>query len=129
MPTLLERYVEGEHRLVWAELLSYGPKVRDEPLLSQARAVAHETMKRVAQNILTLVPRLQVLGYEFAQPDYAFVPPDAAVKQRLATLERLTGPLPLALEAWCETVGSVNFTGKHPDWPDEDDFDTACDPL
>ena len=129
MPTLLERYMGGEHRLVWAELLSYGAKVRQEPLLSEAQAVAQETMKRIAQNILVLVPRLHVLGYRFTQPDYAFVPPDADVKVRLDVLERLTGPLPLALRAWCETVGSVNFTGKHPDWPDEDDFDTARDPL
>ncbi len=129
MPTLLERYVEGEYRLVWAELLSYGAKVRQEPIFSQAQAVAQETMSRAAQNILMLVPRLHVLGYHFAQPDYAFVPPEADVKFRLDTLERLTGPLPLALRSWCELVGSVNFTGKHPDWPDEDDFDTARDAL
>jgi len=129
MPTFLERYIEGEYRLVWAELLSYGAKVRHEPLLSQAQAVAQETMNRVAQNIVLLVPRLQVLGYQFAQPDYSFVPPEADVKQRLDTLERLTGPLPLALRAWCETVGAVNFTGNHPDWPDEDDFETARDAL
>jgi hypothetical protein len=129
MPTFLERYREGEHRLVWAELLSYGAKVRQEPLLSEAQAVAEETMSRIAQNILLLVPRLEVIGYRFAEPEYAFVPPGADIKFRLATLERLTGPLPLSLYAWCESVGSVNFVGSHPDWPDEDDFETARDAL
>jgi hypothetical protein len=129
MPTLLERYVEGEHRLVWAELLSYGAKVRQEPLCTEAQAVARETMSRVAQNVLMLVPRLQVIGYRFAHSDYVFVPPEADVTVRLDTIERLTGPLPLALRAFCQLVGSVNFTGKHPDWPEEDDFDTARDPL
>jgi len=129
MATLLERYVEGEYRLVWAELLSYGAKVRQEPLCSEAHAVARETMSRVAHNVLMLVPRLQVIGYRFAHPDYAFVPPEADIAIRLDTLERLTGPLPLALRAFCGVVGSVNFTGKHPDWPDEDDFDTARDAL
>jgi hypothetical protein len=129
MPTFVERYIGGEYRLVWAELLSFGAKVRQEPLLSQAQEVARETMSRVAQNVVLLVPRLEVLGYTFAQPDYAFVPPEADVKQRLDTLERLTGPLPIALRAWCEMVGSVNFTGKHLDWADEDDFETARDPL
>ena len=33
-------------------------------------------------------------------------------------MERRVGPLPLTLCAWYEIVGSVDFTGSHPDWPD-----------
>ncbi len=129
MPTLLERYIEGEHRAVWAELLAYGSKVRHEPLFSDARSVVRETMRRARENIELLVPRLEVLGYRFSHPRYTFVSPEPDTPYRLATLEKLTGPLPLSIRVWCEEVGSVNFTGNHPDWPEEDDIDTFRDPL
>lgn len=129
MTSFLERYMEGEHRAVWAELLAYGGKVRQESLLDDARAVARETMRRARENIELLVPRLEVLGYRFSHPRYAFVSPEADTPYRLAALEKLAGPLPLSIRVWCETVGSVNFTGTHPDWPEEDDIDTFRDPL
>ena len=34
-------------------------------------------------------------------------------------MERRVGPLPLSLCAWYEIVGSVDFTGSHPDWPED----------
>jgi len=64
------------------------------PLLSQAQAVAQETMSRIAQNILMLVPRLQLLGYQFAQPGYMFVPPEADIRHRLTYLGVTSNPLP-----------------------------------
>lgn len=129
MSSFLERYQQGERRAVWAELVAYGGKVRQEPLLSDALAVARATMGRVRENVELLVPRLEVLGYRFMYPKYVFVPPEPDVLHRLAAIETLAGALPLSLRAWCEVVGSVNFTGTHPTWPEEDDLETFRDPL
>ncbi len=129
MSNLLERYLQGERRAVWAELAAYGDKVRQEPLLSDALAVARATMGRARENVELLVPRLEVLGYNFTYPKYVLVPPEPDVLNRLAALEKLAGVLPLSLRAWCEVVGSVNFTGSHPAWPEEDDLETFRDPL
>jgi hypothetical protein len=129
MTSYLERYIEGEHRAVWAELAAYGGKVRQEPIMAEALLVARETMRRARENVELLVPRLEVLGYRFSHPKYTFVSPEPDTPYRLAALEKLAGAIPLSVRAWCEIVGSVNFIGSHPDWPEEDDIDTFRDPL
>lgn len=50
MPQFLERYLNGEYEQVWAELLELGAQIRDEPLYSDALAVARETMNRARKN-------------------------------------------------------------------------------
>ena len=136
----LERYLAGDHEQVWAELVALGAAVRDEPLYPDALAVARETMRRVRWNIETLVPRLRDVGYEFgygwlAEEPYRrftfeaiaeierecphFRPPLPDVRERIIELEALVGVLPLALRAWYEVVGTVNFVGKAPQsWDD-----------
>jgi hypothetical protein len=61
----LERYLAGEHEQVWAELQALGAAVREEPLSSDALAVARETMRRVRENLELLIPRLVKVGYQF----------------------------------------------------------------
>ena len=68
MPTFLERYMSGEHVEVWADLVTMGDRVRQEPVLGDAQAVADETMRRARQNIETLIPRLAEAGYRFGVP-------------------------------------------------------------
>lgn len=43
----LDRYLHGECQPVWDELVGLGAAVREEPLYSDALAVARETMRRV----------------------------------------------------------------------------------
>ena len=62
---LYERYVAGEHKQVWAELMALGPAVRQDPHAADALAVAYETMDRVAANVRTLLQRLKSLNYRF----------------------------------------------------------------
>lgn len=63
----VEHYLAGEHERVWAELVALGEAVRDEPVYSDALAVARET----------LIPRLRDVGYEFG---YGWIqPPSNAV--------------------------------------------------
>ncbi|WIG60783.1 MAG: hypothetical protein OJF49_003531 [Ktedonobacterales bacterium] len=139
MTTYLERYLAGERERVWAELLALGARVRDEPVYSDALAVARETMRRARHNIEVLIPRLEEIGYYFGygwlendersfanwQPP-VFGPPKPHVLDRIIELETLIGPLPLSLRAWYETVGAVNFVGAAPEqWH----VDERADPL
>lgn len=127
----LERYIAGEHEQVWAELQSLGAAVRDEPVFSDAMAVARETMRRVRHNIEALIPRLDSLGYTFGyawangrafpsgHPDPVFAPPQSGVGACIAELEQRSGALPLSLRAFYEVVGAVNLVGEPPEaWSD-----------
>lgn len=116
MATWLERYRKGEHEQVWAEMMVAGEHIRREPLYSDALAVARETMSRARENIALLRTRLERIGYRFAYPDEAVRPPRSDVQRCIEELERRVGPMPLALRAWYEIVGSVNFIGYHPKW-------------
>lgn len=128
--TFLQRYVAGEHEQVWAELVALGDAVREEPLYADAQAVARETMRRVLQNVLLLIRRLREVGYRFGYswctpdgvaflrrelcPPLAFTEPDPDVRSQLDHLEAQVGPMPLALRAWYEQIGSVNSVGMYP---------------
>lgn len=130
--TYLERYMAGEYEPVWTELVALRAAVRAEPLYTDALAVARETMRRVRYNIETLIPRLETLGYVFGygwvDPDEdtwakanppPFSAPPRDVEARLLDFERRAGVLPLALRAFYEEVGGVNFVGTPPeDWAD-----------
>jgi hypothetical protein len=63
--TYLDRYQAGEHVQVWTELVALGPAIREEPLLSDAQAVAQEMMRRADHNVGLIVQRLRELGYRF----------------------------------------------------------------
>jgi len=133
-----ERYLAGEHRQVWQELGELGAAVREDRYAPDAVAVAHTTMNRVRQNIVTIVERLRELGYAFeaetGAPDKVipfgearanlwlnlpkdrpapFNPPDYGWAN-LGRFQRDAGTLPISLRAWYEVVGSVNLLGKHP---------------
>lgn len=148
MVTYLERYRDGEHEEVWAELVGLGERVRDEPLLSDAYAVARETMRRARRNVETILPRLESIGYRLGilwsplsldakgryvygeQPYWkdltpAFVPSSPGTRDVLKKIEQVGGTFPLSLRAWWEEVGEVNLCGYHPDWSER----SGCDPL
>ncbi len=115
----LKRYQENaaqnyENSRVWAELTSLGADIRQEPLYSDARAVARETMTRARHNVSNLVERLKTIGYRYIEPDEIWVPPDQSSIAQLDDFEQRFGWLPLSLRMWYEIVGSVNFMGSHP---------------
>jgi len=114
MDEYLRRYVAGEHERVWGELISFGEAVREEPLLTEAKAVARETMKRARKNIARIIGRLEKLGYKFHRSDEYYVRPARDIKRRISQFESLAGPLPISLRAWYETVGSVCLMGDYP---------------
>jgi hypothetical protein len=128
---LLKRYLAGEHRQVWDELLSYGPRVRNATLIEEANLVLRETMTRVRHNIQRLIGGLERHGFEFGRypdgeevPGYdaPLVPPPANADELIREIERLAaGPVPLSLAGFWRYVGSVNLVGSHPAWPDNTD--------
>ncbi len=65
MATLLERYRAGDCVAVWEELRQLGPKVRDPELFDEALEIARETVRRARQNFVTIVQRLDAMGYRF----------------------------------------------------------------
>lgn len=65
MLRFFDRYQAGDHEQVWSELLALGGAVRQEPVHSDATAVARETMRRARENIETLIGRLHDIGYNF----------------------------------------------------------------
>jgi hypothetical protein len=131
MASFLKRYKEGEHSQVWAELLALGASVREEPVFSEASAVAFETMLRVRANVEVLIDRLHSLGYRFGiYPDGSrtpyyegpLVPPPPDIKSKIEKVETLVGgPIPISLSIFWRVVGSVDFIGYHPSWPEYSD--------
>jgi len=115
MPTYLQRYSSGEHEQVWAELVALGSAVEQAPLYADAMAVARETMTRVRKNAELVVSRLQMLDYVFEYPDHILMEPVSDVQKQLSQLEHYAGGrIPLALQAFYEIVGAIDWIGDHP---------------
>jgi hypothetical protein len=112
----LKRYQAGQYEQVWAELVTLGGQVREPAILPDAQAVARETMTRVATNIDRIIEALQTLNYRFSPPEEPRRKPAPNVEEALDHLEAEIGVLPLALRAWYECVGSVDFIGHFPRW-------------
>ena len=85
-------------------------------------------MRRVDLNVLEVTARLRAIGYQFAYDDGAHDPPGRSVRRQIARLEKKTGALPLALRAFYEVVGMVNWIGEHASLAPRDGS-VAPDPL
>lgn len=115
-----ERYICGEYKAVWEELRALGPKVRDSKHYADAQQVARETMRRARMNLELLAERLRGLDYQFdarhIDRDAGLVPgispPPADTERLLAELEQAVGTLPLALVAFWQEIGEVDFRGR-----------------
>jgi hypothetical protein len=115
---LLARYLRGECDAVWNELRSYAALGGD--LLEEARAVAYETMNRVARGADRLSERLAARGWQPLSGELR-TRPGAKDREVMGRIEQITGaPLPVSLRAFWELVGGINFvwdnkTGDSPD--------------
>lgn len=104
---LLARYQKGQLEEVWKELRAHDAVGGD--LLEEARAVANETMKRVAYNADLLAQRLKARGWIALHGSLRTVPQaeDAPVIEQI---EEFTGAmLPVSFRSFWETVGGINF--------------------
>ena len=107
--TYLERYLAGEHEEVWRELHELGERVYEEPLRSDALAVCEEIVRRAHHNLRTLHDRLLALGYEFADPDAAFVEAGPEALAEVVRFEADFGELPMIVRTWYLKLASVDF--------------------
>lgn len=78
MDRFLDRYLRGEHKAVWDELVTMGTAIQDASIYVDAQAVAYETMRRARHNVESLIPRLVAVGYQFG---YGWIQP--FVRERL----------------------------------------------
>jgi hypothetical protein len=104
---LLARYLRGEHGPVWNDLRSHEALGGD--LLEEARAVAKETMSRVARGADVLAQRIASLGWV---PLYGELRtrPRAEDREVMRRIELITGALlPASLRAFWEVVVGINF--------------------
>jgi hypothetical protein len=129
-------YLAGDCEPVWNRLCDLETPF-PAPRLAEARAVARETMTRVRRNIEILIARWRKEGYRFgyhwagawAAQDIAQAPPllgnpNAADIRVLDDFEKQKGPIPVALRAFYEVVGAVNFVGNQPPgWPNKETLD------
>jgi hypothetical protein len=110
----LSRYLAGDRVAVWEELIALGDQVRVSPLLEDATAVVKETVTRAKQNIELLYGKLVAHGFQFADPDHAYVPTwsgtEESTQEEIAKIERRLGVLPLLAKAWYESIESLDFS-------------------
>ena len=63
---LLDRYIAGEYRQVWRDLVDLGAAVRHELYYQDATEVTAETMRRARHNVESIIRKLDELGYQFS---------------------------------------------------------------
>lgn len=103
---LLDRYRSGDCEQVWSRIVAERRTADD----IEAMAVAQETVLRARDNLAVIYRRLVELGYEFAEPNDAFVTtsPERAAEE-IAVIEKHYGPLPGLARIWYSHIHSVNF--------------------
>jgi len=129
-------YSNGNEAEVWDRLCALESR-RDQDLSEALRWVATEAMRRVRRNIERLIPRWEARGHKFGYDwagacDARYVEkappllgnPTAADLESLDAYERARGPIPIALRAFYEVIGAVNFVGRVANgWPDSEILD------
>ncbi len=66
MPTLIERYMQGDHQEVWDEIRSKdGISIEEQ---DEIWLVATETMKRVARNVIDMTGQGSKVKGQFGGP-------------------------------------------------------------
>jgi hypothetical protein len=128
--TYLERYKNGEYKIVWLEIGSFCESELNPAALKDVQAVTLETIHRVKYNLGLIVERLEKLGFEFGtdtedQTNYAGYTLPATGVQPIKPLENaqntltefsrvVGGVLPMVFRVFAEQIGSVDLRGMHP---------------
>ena len=114
---LIDQFRSGDCELVWRRIVDESRPASDP----EASAVAHETVLRARDNLSKIYERLVEIGYDFEEPDEAFVtttPEEAA--DEISSIEAEYGALPELARIWYSHIRSVNFAqtetqGRAPD--------------
>ncbi|GCE20916.1 hypothetical protein [Dictyobacter kobayashii] len=128
MMSFYERYQQGYHQAVYDALFAKQDQIREPSLYEDASDVMRLMMQRVRINIEMIIQRLPTIGYEhhkglcrefYTQQEREmyekeiplFQTPAPHVHEQLATLDQLSGSLPLSLRYFYQEVGCVNLVG------------------
>lgn len=114
--TIDAAFAAGDLPLPWSLLASLGEDARSKTYAKSAKMVVRETMRRVRRNLERIVRRLGEQGYVFRYPDRVLEPLLADASKRLARIEKIVGPVPMALRAAYEEIGACDLQGTHPAW-------------
>ncbi|MBS1955225.1 MAG: hypothetical protein JST89_13650 [Cyanobacteria bacterium SZAS-4] len=114
MANFLQRYEAGEHN-VWNEMVCSAPEIfKNEELMTEATAVARAIMKRVQLNASAV---RQTLKNARANPGPGAAP---QTDEDLSIFTKRFGPLPLSLDVFYRTVGSIELTPVDYDYGDNE---------
>ncbi|KVX88201.1 SMI1/KNR4 family protein [Burkholderia ubonensis] len=103
---LVTRYKAGDHLGTWGEARAFAAIAGD--LRAEIRALAGETMLRVAHNVALISERLRDAEWHTLDPMRTL--PEAADAARITAIEQMTGaPLPPSLDAFWRVVGGVSW--------------------
>ena len=110
--TYYKRYINNEELAVWDELKELNNITPEHPDWGDITDVLKETMWRVKFNINTIYERLKVTGYEFNEKHPCKLPCNETNNKikKLSNAVKPFGYIPLSLEFFYFTVGSVDFT-------------------
>lgn len=110
--SFIARYDAGDRAGVWADLHALGTLTEHPPVVrAAANLVCTRAMERAAFNVIAIHKHLVDVGFSFAYPNEAYVPPDQETELE-RSLASSVGALPLTLQAWLRQVGFVCFRRK-----------------
>lgn len=97
----------------WLEELAQAEEANAERVMPHMRATLPPEELAAFETVTTR--QVAEFRARARQPARPLIPPASDVQESLAELERLVGPIPLALHAWYEGVGQVDFVGTVPE--------------
>lgn len=106
----------SQSHMEWASLLEQPNRLDDKAFRNRALDFASEMLAPVRDWASRTVDHLDRSGYQFCWPEKAVVGPESDTAEWIAALADKKVHIPIALEAWLRTVGSINFMGTHPEW-------------
>ncbi|SDJ84793.1 hypothetical protein SAMN05421823_101248 [Catalinimonas alkaloidigena] len=123
--TLYERYLHGETRQVYDEILDLGENAFESDTLAYMDRVFSEMFRRVAHNLKVIRQKLAHLGYQLhreraATYERPLVEPFPATESLLQTLDEAVRPygyVPRSLHHFYRAVGGVNLAWDYQRFP------------
>jgi hypothetical protein len=73
-------------------------------------------MENILHNAKQLHSNLSVLGFQFTHPEMVIGRPDPELAEKLQPIEKQFMHIPRALRIFYEVIGSLDFSGSHPEW-------------
>ena len=101
----------------WACELAKGQELLEGNNRRGPLKFAQKVMAFARRNVELLIERLQLSGYEFANPDGPWRAPDEDIERLVHDLADRGVYVPVSLQAWLSEVGGVDLSGTHPEWP------------